>query len=484
MMCAIGLATADAAAAGIVAFGSGDPSIVMQSALTSASSITAVSGGSIVGSPNFAKGYGMMPGASGGAHFHGDFAGTAKAGQLSFEVQTGLVAQPSPDQISNGIGGSQGFDHSDVGWLTLLSVDAVGGAPFAGIGMTDVATVGGGCAQAGFVGLGVHSAGKSNFVRVTLSWNGATCDLYIDGLLQNRVTGTAAADDVGDIAVGYSPPDSYREPYWYIRNLVVANQPVTFPADPRLSTVVIYGDSFASQSNPTVIGSTNFDATAGFQLLRQMNDAGTSIGRIILKDYPGQVLNRHPETNQSSFQLGVNRFGGTADKLTDVVNANADYVIILGGTNDATGDAAERGAVAPSFAADLLSMCRTILDNPHTRGVIMQTIMSAKGNATYATPTYVANVAAVNAIIRALPAAWNAAYPAEAGKIRVVDTFTATGGEAAAPTMEKGTLTRALNDLHPAAYAAVISGNLIAGALQGFLATAAASTVPRLPDRR
>jgi lysophospholipase L1-like esterase len=474
----IGLAAASVADSnGIIAFGSGDPSVVMQSSLTSPASVTAVSGGSITGSPRFDPINGMLPGATGGVYFSRNFPDTANAGQLSFEVQRRLISQPSPDQISGGVGGSQGFNHLADGWLTLVSIGAASGAPFAGLGLTDLAALGGGCAQTGFIGLGLHSAGKSDFVRVTLSWTGDSCDLYVDGLLENTVSGTAAGVDVGTIAVGYSPPDSYREQNYYIRNLVLSNRPVRFPVHPQLSTVVIYGDSFASQSNPYLIGSTHFDATAGFQLIRDMNNAGMSIGRVVLKDYPGQVLNKHPDTNQASFQLGTNRFGGTADKLTDVVNANADYVIVMGGTNDATGDAAERGAVAPSFAGDLLSMCRTILDNPRTKGVIVQTLMSAKGNATYATPTFVSHVAAVNAIIRALPRTWDSTYPAEIGKIKVVDTFTATGGEAAAPNMENGTLTGALNDLHPAAFASVTSGDLIAGALQSFLATSGAIAV-------
>jgi hypothetical protein len=474
----VGLAAASIADGnGIIAFGSSDASVVLQSSLTSPVSVTAVSGGSITGSPSFDPVNGMLPGATGGAYFNGKFPDTANAGQLSIEVQRTLISQPSPDQISGGIGGSQGFNHLADGWLTLVNVDSANGAPFAGLGLTDLAALGGGCAQTGFIGLGVHSAGKSDFVRVTLSWSGNTCDLYVDGLLENTVSGTAAGMDVGEIAVGYSPPESYREQQYYIRNLVLSNQPVRFPVHPQLSTVVIYGDSFASQANPYVIGSTHFDSTAGFQLIRDMNNAGMSIGQLILKDYAGQVLNKHPDTNQTSFQLGTNRFGGTAEKLTDVVNANADYVIIMGGSNDATGDAAERGAVAPSFAADLLSMCRTILNNPRTKGIIVQTLMSAKGNSTYATPTYVANVAAVNAIIGALPGTWNSTYPGEMGKIKVVDTFTATGGESAAPNMENGTLTGALNDLHPAAFASVISGNLIAGALQSFLATSGAITV-------
>jgi lysophospholipase L1-like esterase len=474
----VGVAAASIADSnGIIAFGSGDPSVVMQSSLTSPASVTAVSGGSITGSPRFDPVDGMLPGATGGVYFSRNFLGTANAGQLSFEVQRRLISQPSPDQISGGIGGSQGFNHLADGWLTLVSIGTASDAPFAGLGLTELAALGGGCAQTNFSGLGVHSAGKSGFVRVTLSWSGNSCDLYVDGLLENTVNGTAAGADVGAIAVGYSPPDSYREQNYYIRNLVLSNQPVRFPVHPRLSTVVIYGDSFASQSNPYLIGSTHFDATAGFQLIRDMNNAGMSIGRLILKDYPGQVLNKNPEPSQTSFQLGTNRFGGTADKLTDVVNANADYVIVMGGTNDATGDAAERGAVAPSFAADLLSMCRTLLDNPRTKGIVIQTLMSAKGNATYATPTYVANVAAVNAIIRALPRTWDSTYSAEIGKIKVVDTFTATGGESAARNMENGTLTGALNDLHPAAFASVISGNLIAGALQSFLATSGAITV-------
>ncbi len=456
----------------IISFGSNDPSVIMQSSLTSAASIISITGGSVTGSPSFDPVKGMLPGATGGAYFQGNFLNTQYAGQLSIEVEKTLISQPSPDQISGGIGGSEGYNHLVDGWLTLLDIRSADGTAIAGLGLTNLAAVGGGYAQTNYIGLGVHSAGKSDFVRVTLSWVGDTCDLYIDGLLQNTISGRAAGLDFGRIAVGYSPPGSSREQNYYIRNLVLSSQPVTFPVHPLLSNIVIYGDSFASQANPYLIGSTHFDSTAGFQLIRDMNNVGMSIGHLVLKDYPGQVLNKNPDSNQISFQLGTNRFGGTADKLTDVVNANADYVIIMGGTNDATGDAAERGAVAPSFAADLLSMCRTILNNPQTKGIIMQTLMSAKGNSTYATPTYVANVAAVNATIKALPAAWDSMYPGEMGKVKVVDTFSATGGELAAANMENGTLTGELNDLHPAAFASVISGNLIAGALQGFLATA------------
>ena len=456
---------------GIIPFGSSDPSVIFQSSLTSAASIVAVGGGTVVGSPGFDAVDGMIPGLTGGAYFQGGFRNTESAGQLSLEVERTLISQPSPDQISDGIGGSQGYNHLADGWQTLLDIRATDGSQFASLGLTELAAVGGGYGHTSFTAQSVHSAGKSDFVRLTLSWTGTTGQVYIDGLLQNTFTGYPAALDVGAIAVGFFAPGLAGVKNYHVRNLVLAGQPVVFPVHPQLETVVIYGDSFAWQANDTLIGSTEFEATAGFQILRDMNNAGMSIGQLVIKAYPGQVLNKNPAVGQVSFQLGTNSFGGTADKLTDVVNANADYVIIMGGTNDATGDATARGEVAPNFATDLLSMCRTILNNPMTKGIIVQTLLSARGNATYATPTYVANVAAINAIIRALPSVWNSTYPVDAGKIKVVDTFTATGGEAAAANMEKGTLTGALNDLHPAAFASVISGNLISGALQGFLAT-------------
>lgn len=465
---------------GIVAFGSSDPSVLMQSSLTSAVSITAVGGGTVTGSPSFDPVKGMLPGATGGAYFQNTYLNSQYAGQLSVEVEKTFIAQPSPDEISGGIGGSEGYNHQANGWVTILDVRSADNAtPLAGVGLTNLAAVGGSLFQANFTGKGVHSAGKTDFVKVTISWVGNTGELYIDGLLHNTITlppvGSPSRLDFGRIAIGYSPPGSYRIQNYYIRNLVLSSRPVSFPPNPLLNKVVIYGDSFASQANPYAIGSTHFDATAGFQIIRNMNNRGFPIGQIVLKAYPGEVLNKSPAANQVSFQLGTNSYGGTADKLTDVVNANADYVIIMGGTNDATGDAATRGFIAPSYAADLLSMCRTILDNPQTKGVIVQTITSTKGNALYATPTYVANVAAINAIIKALPDTWDATYPSDKGKVKVVDVFAATGGEAAAPNMLKGTLTGALDDLHPAAFASVISANLISDALIDFLTTANAS---------
>lgn len=464
-------------ATGIIPFGSNDPAVLVQSSMTSAASVAEVPGGSVVGSPEFDAIKGLRPDANGGALFQGTYPNTRSEGQLSIEVERTFIAQPSPDAISGGVGGSEGYDHLADGWLQFIDARAADDASIAALGLTKLAAVGGGMYQTTFIGKGVHSAGKSDFVRVTLSWSGNVCELYVDGLLHNSITippeGASGRVDIAKIAVGYSPPGSFRVRNFYFRNLVLANRPVNFATHPQLSKVVIYGDSFASQTNPYLIGSTHFDATAGYQLIRDMNNRGMSIGQLLLKDYSGQVLNKSPSAGQASFQLGLNRFGGTDDKLTDVVNANADYVIIMGGTNDATGDAAGRGTVSASFAADLLSMCRAILNNAHTKGVIVQTIMSAKGNAAYASPVYDANVAAINASILALPAVWDSAYAAENGKVKVVDTFTATGGEGAAPNMIKGTLTGALDDLHPAAFASVISANLLADALQEFLTTGA-----------
>lgn len=469
-----GVAVVPRSAPGIVDYGSDDPAILLQSSLTSPTSITAVSGGSVSGAPRFDAIKGMQAGEADGANFVAALAGTRLAGQLSIEVEKTLVSQPSPDQISGGIGGSEGYDHSTQGWLTILEGRSPDDTGLIALGLTSLAAVGGGVYQTNFIGNGVHSAGKGDFVRLTLSWNGLVGELYVDGLLHNSITlppvGSPGRLDLGKLNVGVSPLATAGGAHYFLRNLVLASRPVAFPIHPQLTKVVIYGDSFASQSNPSVIGSTHFDATAGFQLIRTLNNLGLSIGQLVLKDYPGYVLNRNPAPGQSSFQLGANRFDGVADKLADVVNANADYVIIMGGTNDATGDAATRGGVAPTLAADLMSMCRTLLNNPKTKGVIMQTLLSAKGNAAYATPTFVANVAAVNTLIKALPATWDATYPTEKGKVLVVDTFAATGGEAAASTMLKGTLTGALDDLHATAFAAVIAGNLIAEALKNLIA--------------
>jgi len=466
-----GLPTAPCVAGGngIILFGSNDPSVIFQSSLASAASIESISGGSVTGTPTFDPVNGMVPGAAGGAYFEGSFLNTPNAGQLTLEVETTLISQPSPDQVADAIGGSQGYNHLADGWQTLLDIRSADDTAIASLGLTSTAGIGGNYRGINFVGLGVHSAGKSAFVRVTLSWTGNTYGLYVDGLLVS--SGSAAALDIGKIAVGYFAPGSAGILRYHIRNLILSSQAVNLPTHPLLGMVVIYGDSFASQANPYAIGSTEFESTAGFQLLRDMNNAGMSIGQLLLKDYPGETLNKTTEPNQVSFQLGTNRFNGAADKLTDVVNANADYVIIMGGTNDAAGDAAERGAVAPSFAGDLLSMCRTILNNPRTKGIVMQTIMSLKGKSVLATPTFVAYVSTVNTMIRALPSAWDSTYPGEQGKIKVVDNFTATGGESAASDMEKGTLTGVLDDMHPTAFASVISGNLMAGALQSFLAT-------------
>ncbi|MEJ0005142.1 MAG: SGNH/GDSL hydrolase family protein [Steroidobacteraceae bacterium] len=398
---------------GIIPFGSSDPSVIFQSTLASPAAITAVSGGSVTGAPNFDPTLGIVPGATGGAYFQGNFLAAQNAGQLSLEVETTLITVASPDFVG-GIGGSQGYDHTADGWQTLLDIHSADGTAIATLGLTNTAGIGGNYRGVTIAGLGIHSAGKSGFVRLTLSWSAAEYALYVDGL--QVLGGSGAGLDIGQIAAGYSEPGAYGVRNYHIRNIILSSQPVVYPVHPSLGKIVIYGDSFASQSNPILIGSTNFESTAGFQLLRDMNNTGMSIGQMVLKDYQGETLNRNPEPGIDSFQVGPDRFGGSADKLADVVNENADYVIIMGGTNDAAGDASARGMVAPNFATDLLSMCRTILNNPQTKGIMMQTIMSLKGYASYAIPANVGYVASINAAIAALPSVWDATYPNEGGE--------------------------------------------------------------------
>jgi hypothetical protein len=114
----------------------------------------------------------------------------------------------------------------------LLDIHATDGTAIASLGLTSTAGIGGNYRGINFVGLGVHSAGKSAFVRLTLSWSANTYALYVDGLLVSSGSGTGL--NIGQMAVGHSLPGITGIKNYHIRNLVFSSQPVVFPVQFRI----------------------------------------------------------------------------------------------------------------------------------------------------------------------------------------------------------------------------------------------------------
>ena len=96
-------------------------------------------------------------------------------------------------------------------------------------------------------------------------------------------------------------------------------------------------------------------------------------------------------------------------------------------------------------------------------------IPTLKGNSTYDTPTYVASVKTLNAIIDSLPAWWDANNPSNTGKVTIADTLKAFGGESPLENVFVGQVAGTFTDYHPGAKGQAIMGETFAQAVVNVL---------------
>lgn len=103
---------------------------------------------------------------------------------------------------------------------------------------------------------------------------------------------------------------------------------------------------------------------------------------------------------------------------------NPQIVIYKGGTNDCLD-----GALADDFESSLKSHMLQILTHASVRALIICTVPSLYHNPAYDEAQYLAATDAANELIRSLPGWWDRLYPTRAGRLLVVDTWVALGGD-------------------------------------------------------
>lgn len=395
-----------------VEFDSEDSSIILKCSMLTAAAIT-VAGGTLQSGATIDPILGVVTGANGGVQFDLsalDYTSLDQEGQMTFETDARNISAKSSLAFD-----SDGFDHVGSEYhLHWNSTDGVGtpyGRLYSGgagdaikFQMSTNDTEG---------SKAVHQQladSNSGIAKVTLAWAGMITRLYVNGILVSS-TSARAGVDAGNfkyLMVGalLSSVAANTSPYAY-RNLVISNKRVTFAEKIELINILGVGDSFYANIPVLSAYESNFDQVVDGYFHRNNTksdvDLSDSVSGSTIRDNSGNAI--------------VTQLAGALAK-------NPYIVFYQGGTNDAI-------LVNPQISVvdtDVKAQIDTILAT--AQHVIFINIPSLWGNgsAYNGDPDKAANVLAVNAVLNALPAWWNAANPSDKDRVHVVDFYTATGG--------------------------------------------------------
>ncbi len=260
----------------------------------------------------------------------------------------------------------------------------------------------------------VHSVGKSRFVRVNFAWwgglTGGDACIAIDDFLCSRVVRVATgstANLLNRLFFGCENGSNFV-PNHYMRNWQIAKRAPVFPVNKGIGRVGAQSDSILDFMN-TFSASLYGEAMINCSALRYLQQQG-----IRIDGWGEQELGGGTVHNSGGIQFASTRAA--------VLAIRPDTVIIMGGTNDLpdaafTTDYQDHINFFMGVGAYAASQIRA-------QRVLLCTIPEG--------PTSLAggNTLALNTAIRALPAWWNGAQPALAGRISIIDVHTALHGGA------------------------------------------------------
>lgn len=429
----------------IVEFGSGDDSILIESSMLDAASVTNVPTGSVAADAVFDPVNGVIAGVSGDTPVHfgpiPGFNGLDDFGQFSFDVQNTAISNRSWD--------SEGIDHT-----TTVYPITYGESFTARRGYVYVST-----AEALFLrleasgaqGVASHSsfATEDFMSRITVIWDEVNAYIIINGLLWGlHVRDTKTAGFMGYWHLGGDRVSSGAFGY-PVRNFVVSSKRVRVYPSYIENKIVWIGDSFASQGQPSKLGGSTFDdAKASNSMIVELTppDSGFHFDWIAEQGNSGATIN-----DDSADPVIVN--------IPTILAMNPEYVLYRVGTNDVQLNA----DISSNIDPDIKGHMTTILNTASVKTCVVGTAPTVKYGVGLDDPQRVKNVADVNDIINALPAWWDANNPSKAGRLVVADVFTAFGGESADASLFNGA------DIHPSAKGQALMGRTYADQLQPFL---------------
>lgn len=434
----------------IVRYGSGDSAIVLECSLTSAAAITAA-GGTLLGSGHqFDHELGMIGGTAGSVYMGEvpDYAQVGMWGQWSIDVESDWLAYSLV--TDSGAGAAPGANEE------LLSHGATNSTVTTPYGRFRVNATGEFMAvpddtTAQTATRCTRLSNANRFSTLTFGHRGNFVDMYIDGRFvqtRSRQYTTSLFRHLWlNCLRGLTSGGLASH---YIRNLVVSSKSIHLARWPRIGWL---GDSFVTQAEipatDAVLAAPGYDGRAGMSCTAALMRRGLN---------PYQVFSG-VSGGQTSHAAGTTILSGRAAILAACV----DIVHYKGGTNDAN-----TGAVPADFESSIkvdITTCLAAYVGP--RHFVITNCPS-----TYPVAGSHANDAVVdeiNAIYAGLPAWWDAANPADTGRVHVIDVFAATGGHEPISKYFVATDNGLLNESHFTAAGQRLWGEMFADVLIGLL---------------
>lgn len=438
---------------GILPYESSDSSIIFKCSLKSPADVAAPEigpAGTITNASTarFDPVLGFRPAESGnsGITFSSitGFESLDNCGQLSFEISRAVLCVDTRQSVGSNPGSVQ-WTLTHGNGSNYGAIRKVGGTPPSFVWRTRDSGDTQGLAY-------FHSEEKSEFVRLTYSWSGGTLRMFVDGKPVNHWSTapsriTRWVNQFQNVhcmsfASGGSPNRD-----GYMRNLLIAKEPVAIFKNPN-SRVTFLGHSFAtSYSIDTAATPANYDNTVG-SLLRQ---AAVSKGYDLDLSVAG-VGGGYWDPAITAFDI--------LDYVDDAMLTKPHFLVLYGGTNDVGGGS----YTDAGYEAALQTALTTIGTDgwaSNIRKIILFTTPSRSGLYTNWDDATRSRIDSSNAIIAALPAWWDATYPALAGKLVVEDLFAAWGGMYPARSVMVGQRTGSFDDLHPTSLGCSIIAELV-----------------------
>lgn len=321
----------------------------------------------------------------------------------------------------------------------------------------------------------VHYYGKGDYVTVTMSWDLQKVDIFIDGLPWKTLSHGMNIRTLTDL-FRYWTIGSYEgrsgggsnEVYLTstglkLKNFIVSNRPVMLASHPKLAKLVWGGDSFAVTAKSET---KTMDYSEQQEIKRYFANKGLRLGT------KGVT---YPEIGFATAQNGgyIDKAGVELDdQLAGTLALNGTIFVSHCGMNDSRQAAVDFNiaTIETKYKAYITS----VLD-PATNYELFLAItpITTKGDAAFSGSEQIANTAALHTLIMSLPEWWDTNNPTRTGMVKVVDLFSAIGGEDPDPRSILGLYwadaSYYLDNVHLAPYGQQLSGKLIAKCIDQWL---------------